>query len=478
MLNKLLKKYDSISKPTKASLWFMFASIVNKGIAFLSTPLFTRLLTQDEYGVISLYNTWLVLLTIIVTLNLATGVYNKAMIKFEDDRDGYTSSSLFLTTLLLVFFVMIYCFNTRFWNKLFGLNTGIMLLLFAEIFSTTAWDFYLIRNRFEFRYKLIVFVTISANLLSTILSGILVVAIPDGRVYARIAGIVSVHLAVYSFFYFRTLKKGKVLFRWEYWKYSLAYNLPLVPHYLSQQVLNQSDRIMISAICGNAAAGIYSLAYQLAVVMQIITNAIHASFMPWCFQNIKSGNLKSIGKRAFQIELIIGVICIVFSLFAPELIWILGGDSYYNAVYIVPPVAISILFLTIYSFFANIEFYYEKTKVVMLASCIVAILNVSLNYFFIPLFGFVAAGYTTLICYIGYALIHYISMIRICKENNIENPFPGGRMWIVAIIFAIISVLISCVYKSGIIRYVIAITCMVFIVLYILKNKPSFLGRD
>ena len=76
-----------------------------------------------------------------------------------------------------------------------------------------------------------------------------------------------------------------------------------------------------------------------------------------------------------------------------------------------------------YSLISTITFYYEKTNLIMLVSCIVAGLNLVLNFIFIRIYGFVAAGYTTLICYIIYFFIHYVIVIRTCKEVGCENPF-------------------------------------------------------
>ena len=231
---------------------------------------------------------------------------------------------------------------------------------------------------------------------------------------------------------------------------------------------------MIDEMCGRADAGIYSLAYQLAVVVQIVTNAIHASFMPWCFQKLESGDGKSIGKRAFQIEMLIGIICTLFSLFAPELILILGGHKYYSAIYIVPPVSMSVLFVTIYSFFGNIEFYFEKTKFVMIASCAVAALNIILNWVFIKIYGFIAAGYTTLVCYVVYSIVHYIFMVNICKNNGIENPFPGIKMWTFGLVMAFVSVGISFVYSFTLVRYIVIAIISVIGITFFKRNRESF----
>lgn len=478
MINRIVQKYNVLSKPLKASLWFMVSSIINKGIAFITTPLFTRLLTQKEYGIVSLYSTWVVLLTIVITFELATGVFNKAMIKYEMDKDGYTSSSLVLITLLITCFFVIYLIFHNIINAWIDLPPLIIVFMFVEILATTTWDLYAIRQRFEYDYKEIVIVTVIVNIIATMLSLLLVKIFPEHRPEARTAGLALTHFIIYSFYYYRILKRGRVFVKREYWAYSLSYNIPLIPHYLSQQVLNQSDRIMIGKMLGNVEAGIYSLAYQVAVVMQIVTNAVHVSFMPWCFQCLRNNKIKQIGKSAFQIEILIGITCLTFSLYAPEFVLVLGGKAYYSAIYIIPPVSMSIVFLTIYSFYANIEFYFEETKIVMFASVIVATSNILLNWILIPIFGFVATGYTTLACYIIYAAVHYGYMLYVCKKNKIDNPFDGKKMWTTAVVLAGLSITVSIIYSYTIIRLILATCLLIGCGIFFMKNRRILLMKE
>ena len=91
-MKNLLSYYNNLSEPIKATLWFTISSIIQKGIALLSTPIFTRLLTTEEYGVYSVYQSWYSILLIFATLNLYAGVYNNGMTKWPDKRQEYTSS--------------------------------------------------------------------------------------------------------------------------------------------------------------------------------------------------------------------------------------------------------------------------------------------------------------------------------------------------------------------------------------------------
>ena len=477
MVKRVIGKYKSISLPAKASLWFIACSLIQKGISFFTTPIFTRLLSTSEYGEAVLYSSWMEIVTIFATMQLATGVFNKAMIKFSNDRDGFTSSMLFLSSVITIAFFLVYLISRTFWDKIFDLPSELVVMMFMDIFISSVMAFFSIRNRFEYKYKSVIFFTLLVAILGPLSSFIFVINVPQGnQAEAKVFGQLLVKIFVYFFVYIKIIKKGSRLVAKDYWKYAIGYNLPLIPHYLSQQVLTQSDRIMINSICGKDFAAIYGVAYQLSMVAFLFTYAIHNSFTPWTFENIKNKNYGSIGKKAIIIELVIGFLCFLFSLFAPELIYILGGDTYMTAVWIVPPVSMSVLFQTIYTFFGNVEFYFEKTKFVMVASIVCAISNVVLNAIFIPKYGFAAAGYTTLACYMLYAIVHYAFMKRIERDEGIDGIYNGKIMWCIATAFAGFSVLASFLYNCTILRYVVIFMLMSTSIFYFTKNKNRIIA--
>ena len=446
-------------------MWFVVCSIIQKGIAFITTPIFTRILSKDEYGVVSVYNSWQSIITIPATMMLATGVFNKAMIKFEDDRDGYASSTLFLSTCITLVWAAVYYLFSDFWNNLLDMTTQLMTLMLIDIIFVEAMSFWTIRQRFDYKYKSVVIFTILANILGTLLSLILVQSTDSNKAEYRILGTVIIHVLVYSITYVVIMLRGRRIYKPAYWKYALWYNMPLIPHYLSLIVLNQSDRIMIGRICGNDYSAIYTVAYQISLVLNIITNSIHASFSPWAYQNMKKGEYKSIGRLTFSILIGFAVACFFFSLFSPEIIMVLGGNSYYEAVWIVPPVTMSIVFNVLYSLISNIAFYYEKTKFVMVGTIFVGVTNVALNAIFIPIYGFVAAGYTTLVSYILYSAVHYLFMLKICRTENIVNPYNNIGIWTVCSISVILSIVSTYLYEHTILRYSFIILIMLLSIL-------------
>ena len=83
-LKTLVDKYKSLSAPVKASIWFTVCNIIQKGIALISTPIFTRIMTTQQYGVYTIYQSWYQVLTIFATLNLSAGIFNNGLTKYPE----------------------------------------------------------------------------------------------------------------------------------------------------------------------------------------------------------------------------------------------------------------------------------------------------------------------------------------------------------------------------------------------------------
>ena len=113
--------------------------------------------------------------------------------------------------------------------------------------------------------------------------------------------------------------------------------------------------------------------------------------------------------------------------------------------------------------FANIEYYFEETKIVAIASVIVAFMNIALNYVFIGLSGFVAAGYTTLACYVAFAMSHYFVAKYICKKHKQnEKLFDIRFIVLISLAFLIFTMIITALYDLSILRYgIIIILCFI-----------------
>lgn len=450
---KAINKYESLPVQVRASLWFLICSFLQKGISVITTPIFTRLMTPSEYGNFGVFNSWLGIITIVMTVSLYQGVHVQGLIKFNNRSNEFSSSLQGLTTTMILLWTIIYYIFLDFWNDLFSLNTIQMLSMFVMIWTTAVFSFWANEQRVKYSYKTLVLVTIAVSIAKPILEIVLILILNDS-VTARIIGIVIAEVLGYTWMFIYQLKNGKKYYSAEFWKYALFFNIPLVPHYLSQVVLNSADRIMIQNMVGNSEAGIYNLAYSLALIMTLFNNALSQTINPWIYQKIKEKNEKEIAPVAYSTLLVIAVVNLLLIVCAPEAVAIFAPKTYYDAIWVIPPVAMSVFFMFCYDLFAKFAFYYEKTVFVMIASIVCALTNLVLNYFAIARFGYVAAGYTTLICFLLYASAHYIFMIKVCNLYC-EKRYPYNTRIIIAIsvIFAVCGFLLLLTYNYPAIRY-------------------------
>lgn len=461
MATKIMMKYKALSVQVKASIWFTVCAFLQKGISVLTTPIFTRLLTTEEYGQYNVFNSWLGIINILVSLNLSFGVFTQGLVKFEHERKLFFSSMLGLTTTLISVWTVIYLLFARFWNELFSMTTTQMLFMLLMIWTSAVFNFWASDQRVDYRYRGLVALTLAVSAAKPVL-GIILVRQAEDKVTARIAGLACVEFIGYAWLFFWQLRRERQFYSVKYWKYALRFNLPLIPHYLSHTVLNNADRIMIQRMISDSASGIYSLAYSLSMVMTLFNTALGQTLNPWIYQKIKARHYHKISSVAFLALGIIGGMNLILIAFAPEAVTIFAPKEYYEAIWAIPPVAMSAFLMFGYNLFGQFAFYYEKTKFIMAASVAGAFLNVVLNMLFIPLFGYMAAAYTTLFCYFVFTLFHYFLMNRVCDEFcNHVRPYNAKILGMMTVGFLGCAFLLMFTYWNVLARYSLILSSLI-----------------
>lgn len=469
MTKRIINYYKNLNIGIKVSLWFTFCNFFQKGISMLSVPIFTRIMSTEEYGIFSVYQSWYSILTIIVTLNLFAGVYNKGLVKFDNKRDEFTAAMLGLSACATAIFFLLYCIDISMWDKILELKPSYMIIMFAEMLCVPAYSYWSARQRFEYRYKNLVISTVVMSLLSPLL-GIVAVVISENKAFARIFSYAFVQIIFGIVFGVYIIKKCSKLFNKEYWKYALAFNLPLIPHYLSQIILNQADRIMISRLVGSSEAAIYSVAYNISLIMSLLTNAINSAFVPSLYNCLKQKKYSRIKETSTYVLIIAAGVTFIAMLFGPELIQFFAPKSYYEAVWVIPPVALSVYFIAVYALFVNVEFYFEKTKYTMYVSVLGAVLNIFLNWIFIKQYGYIAAGYTTVVCYILFSIGHYILYRYLNKKYlNSISIIKGKIVMSVSILLVMLMLFTLVLYNYIWLRY--ALIGIIFVGAFIYRQK-------
>ena len=146
-----------------------------------------------------------------------------------------------------------------------------------------------------------------------------------------------------------------------------------------------------------------------------------------------------------------------------------GSSEYREAMWAIPPVMMSSFVMFAYCAFGTILFYYEDTKRASIATTVGAVLNVILNGIFIPIMGYIAAGYTTLASYLLILCLYYLFMKKCCIREEVTELFDIkiiSGILILLIVFSIISLFL---YQTIWIRYIVF--ALLLIVLAVKRKK-------
>ena len=150
-MHKKLKLNMSVG--VKASVAYFLASVISKGIAYITTPIYTRLLTSAEYGKTSVFLTWQQILGIVAMFNLSHGVFNNGMSDYKDKRDEYSYSMLILSNCITIVTGILLFAGMQLFGNILNLEYSFIVLMFAIFMVEPAYNFWKSKQRYEYQYS-------------------------------------------------------------------------------------------------------------------------------------------------------------------------------------------------------------------------------------------------------------------------------------------------------------------------------------
>ena len=465
-----IQKYQMLPIQIKTTIWFTLCNFAVKGMAFIAVPLFTRLMSTEEYGIVTIYNSYQQVLLIIATLELSLGAYNRGYLMYQDQLSQFTTALLIVSTInTCLLFILIFPFRQQYYFFT-GSNLLIYLLTFIMFILQPAYNCWLCGKRYKYDYKPAVIITLIYTAATTFIP-LCSLMIIKSTATLKITTTLFAQIIIFFPLYLYQLKIRKDDFGVykKISKFLLSYQLPLLFHALSFLILGQADRIMIGHMVGKSEAAIYSVAYSIGQMIIIFQSSLNQVFQPYRFKKMEKREWNEINKTTNAIILFIFIIVILFMLVVPEVIMSLFTKDYSETIEILPPIIVSVFFIFIYNIFSDVEAYFNKTSYIMYATIISAVINIVLNYFGILFFGYKICAYTTLICYMALTVIHYIFVRKICKNEKItEGIYDFKFIFIFGTVCVGLTLAVNANYHNWILRYII-----VAVILFILKKNQS-----
>lgn len=396
------------NKLFQASSWYTMANVFVKGINFITIPIFTRLLTTEDYGMVSLYLSWVSLFSVLISLDLGWSV-QRAKFDFEERYNKYISSTLILSIFLLLIFLFLFSVFEGVLLSLTGLSRSLFYFMIFQSYFTFVQSLAMSKFGVEYKYRTVSLVNILVSIASVILSIVFIKKYFIGFEYiGKILGSGSLIIVLGLFYLVYFIYKGREFISVEYWKYGLRISIPYLLHNVSGIITSQFDKIIINRYIGKAATGIYSFSYNIGMIINVIYMSFYQAYAPYFLEKMEDKQFNLIRNIGAKFRDIFTLIYAIVLFISPEIIRFMAQESYWEGIVIIPFIFLAYYFTFIYSFELYVEYYYKMSKYISLGTLISAITNIILNLIFIPKYGYLAAAITTAASYFVQIIYHYL----------------------------------------------------------------------
>lgn len=440
----------------KNTIIIFFSKFCTQFLSFFLLPLFTALLSTEEYGYFDLYSTYAWLLAIFLTLQLENGMF-RFLIDKREDKDGIKN---IISNGIIIILIQLIIFLGLFFIGLKYLGIRNIEYIFIMTISTSLLNLMLqiargIGENIEYSISSIVsgvsnvvFCMVFIKILSLKLLGI-VLAYVLSNLVASIYLIVKIK--IYKYIDFRLLSKNQI-------KKLVEYSFPLIPNSISSWIMSISDKVMISFLLGVSFNGIYSISTKFSMLLSHVFTVFSLSWTESASMSSSDDDRNSyFSKIINNIFLICSFICIIMLAAMPIIFKLLVEESYSSA-YTYIPILICASFFELFSILIGGVFIALKLpKQIATTTIIGGLINIAINILFLKKYGLIVACISTLVSYIYIAVLRYLKISKYLKIK-LDN-----YKYLLIIILYIITVFIY-YYKSVIASIVsIIVLCIVFL---------------
>lgn len=442
------------------------ASVLGKIAAIFLIPIYTNILTKEEYGAMALITSVGGIIDLLSNLNIHSGI---ARDYYEDgvDRKKLISTG-FLSILgisLSIFTIMF--ISRRFWaTTVLGLADQFLPAFTVFLFLTplsSLQSYFAILTRYKKKPVLYSVGTIVKLIIQLSISIYGVVVLRTGIISVYIGFLVSDILGV-LFFAFINREYISLTFDKRILKKALLYSLPTLPAILAGWIDSSLGQVLIGKNVSMSDLGVYSIALSFASVFTLISGALHNVWSPYLFENYKKPDFNSNIKKLFTIiTFILIIISVVLSLFSREIVLLLSNEGYLAAGKYLTLLCIPMSFYLLFPFASSGVSISRDTKYIGIAYVVGSLVNLTLLFITIPILGVVAVP----LCLAMSRILAYTILYKV-SEKKISYALPN-YMLLLLVLFIGICYFVVCLNLSLYVRVIIAVS--VFLLFCIMMEK-------
>ena len=390
----------------------------------ISLPITTRLLSKEDYGIMSL-----IFLVITITTAFAALGFPQATTRYFSERasQGVDSLRRFCATMiygglaagtgatLLVFLASLILAGTAsFSDMAVHLKYAVILILLRIVNSvclqilrgnqqTLAYNLFSIFGRYT---------TIGVIVLLLFFVYPDVTAVFIGTIYVE-----ALFLVLALAFLYRRNLIGIASADYPAVRRAISFGMPLVIADLMVSLVASSDRFVIQYYLGADSVAVYSVAYDISdYVAMMFASPLELAILPIAYTMWADAGKKATAEF-LEVSINLTYVLLIpmiagFAIVGPDLVMTIASDKYFDSGQLVPYIAVGVFLGSVNFLLLTGLLLYEKTKVVTALNGTAAVLNIIVNIILIRSFGVIGAAYATIITFVYLAIASYIASSR------------------------------------------------------------------
>lgn len=399
----------------KNTVIIAIGKICTQFVSFFLLPLYTALLSTEEYGIVDLLNTYISLLLPLVFFQIDQASFRFLIDtrKHQEEQNNLISTIILTILVQAIVYLIIFTLISPFINNKykFFLATNVVASCFSNIMLQISRG---VGDNLTYSLGSLV-----AGVGTIVLNVVFIVCFKFGAygmlLATFIANIICMFFVllkkkIYTSIKVRYFSKEELK---KIWKYSV----PLIPNQLSWWIVNASDRIIVSHVLGIASNGIYSASNKFSSICITFFNIFNMTWAESASIYIKdkdsSEYFSKIINTAIKLftSLCLGIVSVMPFVFK----YLITGKSYETAYYQIPILMLSTIFSIIVSLLGSVYVALKKTNEIAKTSIYAAIINISIDLVLIKYIGLYAASISTLISYLAMSIYRFIDIQKYIK---------------------------------------------------------------
>lgn len=398
MIKSILK-----SKLARTAGIYTITNVINSAIPFFLLPILTRYLSPADYGIVSMFGVLVSFIAPFTGLSINGAIARMYYEKDTIDIREYITNCIYIlltsTSLVAIFFYLFAGLIAKASSIPSQLLWIVIMVSFAQFITKIVLTLWQVQVK-PLRYAIYQISQTSLNMFLSIVFVVFIGLTWKGRIQAQL-----ISVTFFSVIGLIVLFKNNWLkFRYNksYIKHALSFGIPLIPHALGGVIMTMVDRLFITNMVGIEATGVYTVGYQIGMIINLLATSFSQAYTPWLYAKLKENIMETkrkIVKLTYAYYFVIILLAIILSIVSPLFLKFFVGKEFGNSSVYVTWIALGYAFNGMYLMIGGYIFYAQKTSYLAWVTFIAALLNILLNYVLISRYGAIGAAKATTIVY-------------------------------------------------------------------------------